>query len=91
VAGGEEIHVLDEAVQGFWALLDKGIYFVNPKPHPTIDFFDFATRRTKQIAGVEKELQLVSPSLAVSPDGRWLLYVQVESFESDIMLMENFR
>jgi len=34
---------------------------------------------------------LVSPSLAVSPDGRWLLYVQADKLESDIMLMENFR
>jgi len=93
VAGGEEIRVLDEALQGFWALIDKGIYFVNPKvtPHPTIDFFDFATGRMKQVAAVEKELQLVYPSLAVSPDGRWLLYVQVDSFESDIMMVENFR
>ncbi len=93
VAGGEEIRVLDEALQGFWALLDTGIYFVNPEvmPHPTIDFFDFATGRTKQVAAVQKEIQLVSPSLAVSPDGRWLLYVQADKLESDIMLMENFR
>jgi Tol biopolymer transport system component len=91
-AGGEEIRVLDEALQGFWALLDKGIYFVNPKvmPRPTIDFFDFATGRTIQIAAIEKELQLVSPSLAVSPDGRWLLYAKGDRFESDIMLVENF-
>jgi Tol biopolymer transport system component len=93
VAGGNEIRVLDEALQGFWALLDKGIYFVNLKatPHATIEFFNFATGRTTQIAVVEKELQLVYPSLAVSPDGRSLLYVQVDSFESDIMLAENFR
>jgi len=93
VAGGDEIRVLDEALQGFWALLDKGIYFVNLKatPHATIEFFNFATGRTTQIAVVEKELQLVYPSLAVSPDGRSLLYVQVDSFESDIMLAENFR
>jgi Tol biopolymer transport system component len=92
VAGGEEIRVVDEALQGFWALLDTGIYFVNPKvmPHPTIDFFDFASGRTNQVAAIEKELQLVSPSLAVSPDGRWLLYAKGDSFESDIILVENF-
>src|SRR2546425_3640876 len=93
VTGGDETRVLDEALQGFWALLDNGIYFVNPKttPHPIIDFFNFATVRTSQVAVIDKELQLTSPSLAVSPDGRWLLYAEVDNFENDIMLVENFR
>ena len=93
ITGGEEIRVLDEAFQGFWALVDRGIYFVNLKttPHASIDFFNFGTGRTTQVATVEKELELAYPSLAVSPDGRWLLYVQVDSLESDIMLAENFR
>jgi len=92
-AGGEEIRVLDEPLQGFWALVRNGIYFVNPKttPHPTIEFFSFDTGHSTQVAPIEKELQLVYPSLAVSPDGRSLLYVQVDSFESDIVLAENFR
>ena len=93
VAGGDEVRVLDDAFQGFWALLDSGIYFVNLKatPNPTIDFFSFATGRTKPVAAIEKELQLVAPSLAVSPDGRWILHAKVDRFESDIMLIENFR
>jgi len=92
-SGGEEIRILDEVVQGFWALLDTGIYFVNTKarPLPTIEFFNFATGRTTQIAAIEKDLELVIPSLAISPDGRKILYVQVDRRESDIMLMENFR
>jgi hypothetical protein len=28
---------------------------------------------------------------AVSPDGRWVLYAQVDKYESDIMLVEYFR
>ncbi|MGH9880838.1 MAG: TolB family protein, partial [Pyrinomonadaceae bacterium] len=92
VTGGEEIRILDEGFQGFWALVGEGIYFVNAKatPHATIDFFNFTTGRSMQVAAVEKDLQLVYPSLAASPDGRSLLYVQVDSFESDIMLAENF-
>jgi len=93
VAGGEETLVLDGALQGFWALLNDGIYFVNLEatPFPTIDFFTFATGRIRRVATIEKELQLVAPSLAVSPDGRWLLHAKVDNFESDIMLVENFR
>ncbi len=91
--GGEEMRVLDEPLQGFWALAHDGIYFVDPNatPHPTIEFFRFDTGHSTQVAVIEKELQLVYPSLAVSPDGRSLLYVQVDSFESDIVLAENFR
>ncbi len=93
VAGGEETLVLDGALQGFWALLNDGIYFVNLEatPFPTIDFFTFATGRIRRVATIDKELQLVAPSLAVSPDGRWLLHAKVDNFESDIMLVENFR
>jgi eukaryotic-like serine/threonine-protein kinase len=90
--GGDETFVLAGVYQGFWALLDKGIYFVNPDttPHAIINFFNFATGRTTKVAEVEKELELVYPSLAVSPDGLSLLYVQADSFESDIMLVEDF-
>jgi eukaryotic-like serine/threonine-protein kinase len=92
VTGGEETAVVNEALQGLWALLDKGIYFVNPQgvPRPTIEFFNFATNRSTRVAEVQKDLQLVYPSLAVSPDGRALLYVQADSLESDIMVVENF-
>ena len=31
------------------------------------------------------------PTLAVSPYGRWLFYVQADRAESEIMLVENFR
>jgi Tol biopolymer transport system component/tRNA A-37 threonylcarbamoyl transferase component Bud32 len=90
--GGQEIRVLDQAVQGFWALRDRGIYFLNPKtsPHSAIEFLSFATGRTTQIAALEKEPTLAS-GLAVSPDGRWILHVQGDQRESDIMLVENFR
>jgi Serine/threonine protein kinase len=91
--GGEETLVLDGIYQGLWGLLDKGVYFINPDttPHAEIEFYNFATGRTTKVSEVEKELQLVYPSLAVSHDGKCLLYVQVDSFESDIMLVENFR
>jgi hypothetical protein len=50
-------------------MIDKGLYFVNLNaiPHPTIEFFNFATNRPTKVATVEKGFQLVYPSLAVSP------------------------
>jgi len=92
VQGGDETLVLDGVYQGFWDLLDKGIYFINPNatPRAIIQFFDFATGRTTKIADVDRELQLVYPSFGISSDGKSLLYVQADSFESDIMLVEGF-
>jgi Tol biopolymer transport system component len=91
--GGQETEVVDGPHQGFWALLDQGVYFVNPDatPNATIEYFNFTTNRKTKVAEIEKNLQLVYPSLAVSPDGQSLLFVQSDSFESDIMLVEGFQ
>jgi Tol biopolymer transport system component len=96
VEGGEETPVLDqpkEGYWGYWAVVDGGIYFVNTqvKSHPTIEFFSFATGQVKRIAAIEKEVSKWDPGLAISPDGRWILYAQVDQSGSDIMLVENFR
>jgi Tol biopolymer transport system component len=90
---GEEAPVVDGVHQGFWALLDQGVYFVNPDatPNATVEYFNFATNRMTKTAEIEKNLQLVYPSVAVSPDGRSLLFAQSDSFESDIMLVEGFQ
>jgi Tol biopolymer transport system component len=93
VAGGDESQVLDGVYQGFWGLVDHGIYFVNPNatPRAVIQYFNFDTGRVTKVAEIERELQLVYPSFGVSPDGKSLLFVQADSFESDIMLVEGFR
>jgi Tol biopolymer transport system component len=91
--GGEEIRVLDQP-RGWcnWQLVPTGIYFVNEsfKPNGRIGFFDFATRETTPIFSLEKPHTLYG-GLAVSPDGRSLLYAQTELDDSYIMLVKNFR
>jgi Tol biopolymer transport system component len=93
VTGGAEIRILDQVQQGYWDVLEQGLYFLNPKasPRTTIEFFSFATAQRTQIAVVEKELVWAVPGFAVSPDGRWILLSLNDQNESDIMLMENFR
>ena len=71
----------------------EGLYFAHaagPRRH-AIDFFHFATRRVTRIATLEKELTTIDGTLTVSPDGRWILYGQIDQSDSDIMLAENFR
>ena len=95
--GGEERPVPELAEAGYrrsWTMTNDGIYFVahtgSAPPRP-LKFFSFATRRVTQIGMVEKDPLRWVPSLAVSPDGRWLLYAQIEQNTSSIMLVENFR
>jgi hypothetical protein len=60
------------------------------KPH-AIGFLDLPTRRVTEIAALASPLvALYSPGLAVSPDGRKILYVQEEHLDSDLMLVEKF-
>jgi Tol biopolymer transport system component/DNA-binding winged helix-turn-helix (wHTH) protein len=91
--GGEETRVLDQP-RGWcnWQLVSNGIYFLNEsiKPNGRIGFFDFATRETTPIFSLGKPHTFMG-GLAVSPDGRSLLYAQTELDDSYIMLVKNFR
>jgi Tol biopolymer transport system component/DNA-binding winged helix-turn-helix (wHTH) protein len=94
IAGGEESRVLDEVGGGGswpnWVLTSDGIYFLrfDKSPHVTVQFFDFASSKTIPIWTFEKE---PGWGLAMSRDGKSILYVQNEFAESNIMLVENFR
>jgi Tol biopolymer transport system component/serine/threonine protein kinase len=95
VDGGEESLILDTPNAGGWggwAAVDDGIYFINTqvKAEYGIDFFSFATRRTKRITIMENVNEFVS-GLAISSDRQRILYTQQETLAADIMLVENFR
>jgi Tol biopolymer transport system component len=85
--GGKETQVL-ESVRGFisFALADKGIFFI-PRDEAVVRFFDFNTRAIRTVATLEKPVG----DLAVSRDGRTILYSQMDNVGSDLMLVENFR
>jgi hypothetical protein len=74
-----------------WVLARTGIYFLDPRvpPHGRIEFFNFATRATSPIFSLEKAS--FSGDLALSPDGKSLLYGQIDREESYIMWVKNFR
>jgi Tol biopolymer transport system component/DNA-binding winged helix-turn-helix (wHTH) protein len=91
--GGEETQVLEEVRGGSWpnwALASDGIYFLrfDNSPRVTIQFFDFRTRKTIPLWTLDKE---PGWGLAMSPNGKSILYVQGEFAESNIMLVKNFR
>ena len=75
------------ASENLWTVVPGGIYFVPADTPRSLRYFDFASRKIREIFHVEKDF---ARGLSVSPDGRWLLYSQVDEENSDIMLVENF-
>ncbi|HEY6120811.1 MAG TPA: protein kinase [Pyrinomonadaceae bacterium] len=95
VDGGEELQIMNSfqsALYGDWAVGNDGIYFINEhgKDGMAIDFFDFAGRKVRQVASLGK-VHILETGIAVSPDGRQILYTQIDGGGADIKLVENFR
>ena len=92
VEGGEEIKVLDSVHPwALWTLRSEGIYFftaTDDKDSSDLCFYEFATSKIRKILKMERGL---NGQIAVSPDGRTILYEQNDELGSDLMLVENFR
>jgi hypothetical protein len=76
-----------------WAAVEQGIFFItaeNPD-RPLIEFFSFASRKVSVVLPLEKRLPDTISGLSVSPDGRRLIWTQLDEVSSDINLIENFR
>jgi Tol biopolymer transport system component len=92
--GGEESEIissLEPGYWGYWAVVENGIYYLDTKVKPGIDFFDFTTHRTTRVFDLENRPTSGGPGLAVSPDRKSILYTQLDALNSDIVLVENFR
>ena len=103
-AGGEEVVVVPHMADWAFAVARDGIYFkpsrpnAPPRPIPilspftrpeiTIAFFRFVTGRTTQVLTIPRH---AGHGLDVSPDGRTLLWAQLDSYTEDLMLVENFK
>jgi Tol biopolymer transport system component len=87
--GGAESPVLDgPRCWGHWALANDGVYLLDEKPGAAgtnLDFFNFATRRRSTLRTLDQTAPCVEASLALSPEGKELLYVAAEE-SSDIMV-----
>jgi Tol biopolymer transport system component len=95
VAGGEETRVLDRGGKSLWALTGKGICFfdLSGSTGISLKFYDFATGNVTLLREFSKDttVNTADTAITVSPDGRWILYTQVDQSGSNLMLVENFR
>jgi Tol biopolymer transport system component len=92
--GGDEVSVAELAGirhHRHWALADGGIYFLSREQSTwTVCFLDFASKRIATVFTMPGKPVFGSPGLTISPDGRTILYSQVDQQGSDVMLLENF-
>ena len=92
--GGEEIEVLsslEAGYWGYWAVVENGIYYLDTKAKPGINFFDLATHGISRVFDLENGPAWGVPALAISPNKKTILYTQLDALTSDIILVENFR
>jgi Tol biopolymer transport system component len=88
--GGAEMRVLGPIrSRAGWAPDQNGMYFIEPSGQ--IAYHRFATASTSPIVTMRGASYPYNPGLALSPDGRWLLYAQIDRYGADLMLAENFR
>jgi Tol biopolymer transport system component/DNA-binding winged helix-turn-helix (wHTH) protein len=92
--GGDEALILPQPLPenwGDWALTDRGIYYMDESgQHPAIEFAAFPDHKVTRIAQVDSLPPHGDPGFAVSPDGKRILFSQVDTSAVDIMLVENF-
>jgi hypothetical protein len=78
---------------GFWghyAVTTTGIYFLNDddaEPHPTIEFYKFATSKVSPVLALDEKAARLQPSLSATTDGKTLYFTQYDR-QSVIKMME---
>ena len=89
--GGDEEKIIDSVhPEGKWTVGRTGLYFFTPpdeRGQSELDYWDLATGKTRKIQTMTAG---ISYGIALSPDGRTLLYSQIDDAGSDLMLVDNF-
>lgn len=70
-----------------WAPAANGIYFTPSSAPRSLSFYDFASKRVREVFHTDRDL---AGGISLSPDGRYLLYSQLDENNSTIMLVTNF-
>jgi Tol biopolymer transport system component len=89
--GGAESRVLERVFRYNFVPTGKGIYYVaavSGDRTSAVNFLDFRTGETRQIVPLDRIPDL---GLALSPDGRSLLFTTIDYLGTDLMLVEGFR
>jgi Tol biopolymer transport system component len=99
--GGAPEKIVEGVVLGNYAVLEHGVYFVDrPSTQQELYYADrpsagtrlrYLDLRTKRTAVVARDLGGVDLPLAVTREGRTILYARMDSSIHDLMLVDDFR
>jgi Tol biopolymer transport system component len=92
VNGGPEMRVVETTWRFNYVATDSGVYYM-PRPDAdrrlnSVRYFDFGTRRDSEIAALDAPGDL---GMAISPDGKYLLFTKIDHLGADLMLVEKLR
>jgi Tol biopolymer transport system component/DNA-binding winged helix-turn-helix (wHTH) protein len=90
--GAESLVVADKPQLGYWghwAVTSAGLYVLDTdaEPRATIEFYDFARRRTSAVLTLDMRPARQQPSLSATMDGKTVFYTQYDP-QSVIKMME---
>jgi hypothetical protein len=84
--------VLERVRPFLWSITDSGIVFLTrERDFDAIDVYRFSDRQITRVGRLGFRLPETFAHMAVSRDGRWLLASRLVRFDSDLMLLDNFR
>jgi hypothetical protein len=93
--GGQEVQIVfGRGREMNFDVAENGIFMMDPsaKPQATVEMFSFASRQIVPVARLPPGVRLQPASyLTVTRDGRSMLYVQGDSWMSDIEMLPGFR
>jgi Tol biopolymer transport system component len=91
LGGGEERQLLPRIGSRSFFVAAEGVYFTTPSSPPVEYSIQYLNTATGKVNAVATSSGRPSGGLSVSPDGRFILYAQIDSAGQDLMLVENFR
>jgi Tol biopolymer transport system component/DNA-binding winged helix-turn-helix (wHTH) protein len=75
-----------------WFPSKAGIYFMSHENgKTTIELYDTRTQKIRPIFSLEKSPPYWIGAMPVSPDGKWMLFPQVDGHSSNLMMVENMQ
>jgi tricorn protease-like protein len=90
--GGQDSIVLDHVRPFLWAVTDGGIVFLTREADvDAIDVYRFGEQRVTRMGRLGFRIPGTYAHMTVSDDGRWALATEMVRFDSDLMLLDNFR
>jgi Tol biopolymer transport system component len=92
LAGGQEEVMLERVRAFLWSVTDTGIVFVTREPDfDAIDVYRFSDQRVARAGRLGFRIPQIFGHMTVSRDGRSALATEMVRFDSDLMMLDNFR